>query len=35
VQEPVYVDDCCHLNERGNQLLGAAVGRAIAAARAR
>jgi hypothetical protein len=32
VSEPVYLDNCCHLNERGNELLGAAVGRAMAAA---
>jgi hypothetical protein len=31
VREPVYIDDCCHLNGLGNQLLGAAVGRAMAA----
>jgi hypothetical protein len=35
VEEPVYADDCCHLNARGNRLLGAAVGRAIAEASAR
>jgi hypothetical protein len=31
VQEPIYVDDCCHLNPLGNRLLGASVGRAMAA----
>jgi hypothetical protein len=30
VREPVYLDDCCHLNGLGNRLLGAAVGRAMA-----
>ena len=30
VHEPVYIDDCCHLNGLGNELLGAAVGRAMA-----
>src|SRR5690606_22799374 len=30
VREPVYIDDCCHLGPRGNALLGAALGRAIA-----
>jgi len=32
VREPVYLDDCCHLNGLGNQLLGAAVGREVARA---
>jgi len=32
VQEPVYIDDCCHLDRLGNRLLGEAVGRAMAAA---
>ncbi len=32
VEEPLYLDDCCHLDARGNQLLGAAVGRAMARA---
>lgn len=30
-RETLYVDDCCHLNPRGNDLLGEAVGRALAA----
>lgn len=30
-RETLYVDDCCHLNERGNELLGEAIGRALAA----
>ncbi len=30
VEEPVYADDCCHLDERGNRLLGSAIGRALA-----
>jgi hypothetical protein len=32
VREPLYLDDCCHLNRPGNRLLGAAVGRAMARA---
>lgn len=28
--EPLYTDTCCHLNSRGNALLGRAMGRAIA-----
>ena len=32
VHERVYLDDCCHLDALGNRLLGAAVGRAMAAA---
>jgi hypothetical protein len=32
VREPVYLDDCCHLNGLGNQLLGEAVGREMARA---
>jgi hypothetical protein len=30
VPEPLYVDSCCHVNERGNDLLGALVGRIVA-----
>jgi hypothetical protein len=30
VTKPVYVDDCCHLNEFGNRLLGAAIGKVMA-----
>lgn len=29
--ETLYIDDCCHLNVRGNELLGEAIGRALAA----
>jgi hypothetical protein len=29
VAEPLYIDDCCHLNAKGNALLGEAVGRII------
>lgn len=29
VEEPVYVDDCCHVNPRGNALLAEAIARAI------
>jgi hypothetical protein len=32
VREPTYVDKCCHLNDLGNRLLGAAIGRAMAEA---
>jgi hypothetical protein len=32
VHEPTYVDDCCHLDTFGNQLLAAAIGRVMAAA---
>ena len=32
VAEPVYVDDCCHLDALGNELLGAAIGRIMASA---
>jgi len=31
VRETLYQDDCCHLNVRGNELLGEAIGRVIAA----
>jgi hypothetical protein len=30
VSEPVYADDCCHLDARGNELLAAALARVIA-----
>lgn len=29
VSETVYIDDCCHVNARGNQLLSTAIGTAI------
>jgi hypothetical protein len=29
VEEPLYVDDCCHVNARGNALLAEAIARAI------
>ncbi|HVS66608.1 MAG TPA: hypothetical protein VMT85_24250 [Thermoanaerobaculia bacterium] len=29
VDETVYVDDCCHLNARGNELLAVAIARAL------
>jgi len=29
VEEPVYVDDCCHFNERGNEILGRWIGRRV------
>lgn len=28
-EEPVYVDSCCHVGERGNEILGAAVARVL------
>jgi hypothetical protein len=31
VQEPVYVDACCHFNDRGNELLAREIGRRIRA----
>jgi hypothetical protein len=32
VPEPLYVDDCCHVGPRGNEILAQEVGRALAAA---
>jgi hypothetical protein len=29
VSQPVYADDCCHLDTHGNELLGTAIGRAL------
>jgi hypothetical protein len=34
IAEPLYADHCCHLNAKGNQLLGEAVGKAITASAA-
>jgi hypothetical protein len=31
VSEPLYIDDCCHVNARGNAIMGEAVGKAIVA----
>jgi hypothetical protein len=31
VAEPLYIDECCHVNARGNALMGEAVGKAIVA----
>ncbi len=31
VQEPLYIDSCCHFNQRGNELLADAIARALAA----
>ena len=31
IDDPLYVDSCCHVNERGNRLLGEAMARAILA----
>jgi hypothetical protein len=30
-RETLYLDECCHFNPRGNELLGEAIGRALAA----
>jgi hypothetical protein len=35
VSEPLYTDSCCHFSREGNQLLGEAMGRAIAQALAK
>lgn len=35
VTEPLYIDNCCHVNDQGNQMLGRAMGRRMAAALAR
>ncbi len=29
VEEPLYIDTCCHLGERGNEILGEVIGQAI------
>jgi hypothetical protein len=31
IAEPLYVDDCCHVNGKGNALMGEAVGKAVVA----
>jgi hypothetical protein len=31
VPQPLYIDDCCHLNREGNAIMGEVVGRVIAA----
>jgi hypothetical protein len=31
VSEPLYIDDCCHVNRQGNAMMGEAVGKVIAA----
>jgi len=31
IAEPLYIDDCCHVNAKGNALMGEAVGKVIAA----
>ena len=28
--QPLYVDDCCHVGRRGNQILGRALGEIVA-----
>lgn len=32
VREPLYVDTCCHVNEKGNRLIAEAIARAVIAA---
>jgi hypothetical protein len=32
VREPLYIDTCCHVNEKGNQLIADAIARAVIAA---
>jgi hypothetical protein len=32
ISEPLYTDSCCHFSRQGNQLLGEAIGRAVAQA---
>ena len=27
--EQIYIDDCCHYNEKGNEILGAVIGQTI------
>ena len=29
VEEPMYADNCCHLNQHGYQMVGELIGRAI------
>jgi hypothetical protein len=31
VKKDIYIDTCCHINERGNQLIGSIIGKAIVA----
>ncbi|MEM7050802.1 MAG: hypothetical protein AAF604_14135 [Acidobacteriota bacterium] len=31
VEETLYIDDCCHLNQRGNELMAAAIGEILEA----
>jgi hypothetical protein len=31
VAEPLYIDDCCHVNQKGNAMMGEAVGKVIVA----
>jgi hypothetical protein len=31
ITEPLYIDDCCHVNAKGNALMGEAIGKAIVA----
>jgi hypothetical protein len=31
VSEPLYIDDCCHVNAKGNAMMGEAVGKVIVA----
>jgi len=29
VEEPLYIDDCCHINERGNEMVASVIGKTI------
>jgi len=29
--EPIYVDDCCHYNQKGNDMVAQAIGETIVA----
>jgi hypothetical protein len=31
IQEPLYVDDCCHVNATGSTIMGEAIGKALGA----
>jgi hypothetical protein len=35
VETPIYADDCCHLNQRGNELLASHLAKIVVAARGR
>jgi hypothetical protein len=31
IQQPLYVDDCCHVSAKGSDMMGEAIGRALVA----